>query len=58
MRVRASTLALIGAYIAACAAILYALHHGGIRMLFGPGDDGERGLFGPGCCTGSMGVGR
>ena len=34
MRVRASTLALIGAYIAACAAILYALHHGGIRMLF------------------------
>lgn len=34
MRVRASTLALVGAYIAVCAAILYALHHGGVRLLF------------------------
>ena len=34
MRVRASTLALVGAYIAVCAAILYALHHGGVRLFF------------------------
>ena len=34
MKIRASALALCGAYIAACVAILYALHHGGIRMLF------------------------
>lgn len=34
MRVRASTLALMGAYIAVCVAILYALHHGGVRLLF------------------------
>ena len=34
MKVRASTLALMGAYIAVCAAILYALHHGGVRLLF------------------------
>ncbi len=34
MKIRASALALCSAYIAACVAILYALHHGGIRMLF------------------------
>lgn len=34
MKVRASTLALMGAYIAICVAILYALHHGGVRLLF------------------------
>lgn len=34
MRVRVSTLALIGAYIAVCVAILFALHHGGVRLLF------------------------
>ena len=34
MKIRASTLALCVAYIAACVAILYALNHGGIRLLF------------------------
>ena len=34
MKISASTLALIGAYLAACAGILYALRHGGIRLLF------------------------
>lgn len=34
MKIRASMLALCVAYIAACVAILYALNHGGIRLLF------------------------
>ncbi|HIT02476.1 MAG TPA: hypothetical protein IAC21_06625 [Candidatus Enterenecus merdae] len=34
MKIRASTLALVGAYIAASAGILYALNYGGVRLLF------------------------